>query len=135
MKIVKWLVVVVLLLTNIMTASLLVRWWWTDRLWEQEMYGMAAYAATMQADAHFRHGSLRLYELAPEQRSEFTGRHDGPYELWRWGFYPSLGRPNRFAAERFVEMYNRRMRYMHDHRDEFTAEPATDRANKNGSSE
>lgn len=74
---------------------------------------MAGYAAAMQAYADFANGVLRQYELVPdENRAKFTGRHDGPFEVWTWPYFPSLGRGDIYATQRFVEIYNLKMRYM-----------------------
>jgi hypothetical protein len=76
---------------------------------------MATYAGAMQAYANFRKGILRLYELSADTQGEDTHRKDGPFEVWTWPHYPSLGYPHEFAQHQFVEMYNRKMRYMHAH--------------------
>jgi hypothetical protein len=89
--------------------------------WEMEMYGMATYAGAMQADADFRHGNMRLYELspAPDTKSKDTHRKDGPFEVWTWPYYPTLGHAHQFGEERFVDMYNEKMRYMQAHSEQF----------------
>jgi hypothetical protein len=107
---------VLLILANV---SLLVRSWWVNNQWEQEMYGMATYTGAMQADADFRNGILRLFELVADTKSEDTHRKDGPFEVWTWTWYPDLGHANEFAEERFVEMYDEKMRYMYAHPEKF----------------
>jgi len=74
---VKRLFIILTVLLVLGNVGLLFRSWWTNKLWEQAMYGMATYAGAMQADADFRHGVLRLYELSPDAKSEDAHRKEG----------------------------------------------------------
>lgn len=116
------LLVIVLLLTNVTTAALLARSWWVDWMAQNELYGFATYAGAMQAHADYANGVHRQYELVADTRSGFTGRHDGPFEVWRWTYYPDLGQSHLRANQAFVEMYNTKMRFMLQHPDEFRAD-------------
>jgi hypothetical protein len=86
------------------------------------MFGLATYAGTLQADAHFHNAILRLYELSPDAKSGDTHRKDGPFEVWTWPFYPILGHAHEYGERQFVESYNRRMRIMYAHPEEFARE-------------
>lgn len=78
-------VVVLVLVTNSLTAwVLLERSRWEQMQWEGEVSSMAGYAAALQAHADFRNGVLRQYQLTEDGRAAFTGRHDGPFEVWSW---------------------------------------------------
>jgi hypothetical protein len=126
-----------LILSLLGNAALLMRSWWTNQEWETEAVGMASYAGAMQALADFHDGVLRQYELSEGDETGYTQRNDGPFEIWHWPYHPSLGHGHVFSSQRFVEMYNSKMRYMHEHPDGFnfngngahreTTQPATDR--------
>jgi hypothetical protein len=44
----------------------------------------ASYAGKLQARIWFQEGRYRMLELSSTDRSEFTGRKDGPFEIWTW---------------------------------------------------
>jgi len=88
--------------------------------WRDQVYGSTGALASRQALDDFRHGRLRLYQLAGQSDAvRYTGTNDGPFEVWVADFCPSLGRAHRYAREQFVEFYNRKMRYMHEHPERF----------------
>ena len=115
----RFLLVLFLVLTNITTGILLIRFWWENRLAEDSAFGFAAYAGAMQAHADYRNGVLRQYELIADSHTGFTGQRDGPFEVWGWNFYPSLGRIDRIANEAFVEVYDKKMKFMQQHPEQF----------------
>ena len=122
MKLPHWvtLLIVALLLTNLLTAGVLVFALRQERIqWRTQMYGMAWYAATLQAAGDYDSGNMRLLEAAEGGGIEFTGRSEGPFEVWTWPSYPELqfpglSRPVEYTTERFVASYNRHMRKMHE---------------------
>ena len=88
--------------------------------WRDQLYASEGAVASRQALDDFRAGHLRLYTLGGEsERAKFTGTNDGPFEVWTPHFYPSLGVAHRYATEQFIEFYNRKMKYMHEHPKEF----------------
>jgi hypothetical protein len=92
--------------------------------WRDQVYGLEGLVASGRALDDFRHGHLRLYRLGGEAKSAtYTGTNDGPFEIWIPQFYPSLGRAERYSTEQFIEFYNRKMRYMHSHPDQFRKAP------------
>ena len=71
----------------------------------------------------FHAGKLRLFELAGERdRPQFSGRHEGPFEIWYPQFYPILGEAHKYSTEQFIEFYNSKMRYMHEHPEKFQSD-------------
>jgi len=81
---------VTIVLVILITATLVllhVRTVGTNRLWEGEMYGMATYAAAGQALDDYEAGTLRLYELAENGERKFSGRYEGPFEIWYWPYW------------------------------------------------
>lgn len=116
------LTILVAVLTAALLASLgfLGRALWRNYGWEQEAHGFAGLVATEQAMEDFSQGKLRLLAIAGENDSlSYSGKKDGPFEVWNPQFFPSLGYPHRFVTERYVEFYNRKMRYMHEHPEKF----------------
>jgi hypothetical protein len=91
--------------------------------WRDQLYASEGSVATREALDDFRAGYLRLYSLGGEsERNKYSGTNDGPFELWIPQYYPSLGRAHRFSREQFVAFYNRKMRYMQTHPDQFRGE-------------
>ena len=88
--------------------------------WRDQLYAAEGADASRQALDDFRNGHLRLYTLGGEsEKAKYTGTNDGQFEMWIPQFYPSLGRAHRYRTEQFIEFYNRKMKYMHEHPDEF----------------
>jgi hypothetical protein len=129
-------VIAVLAIALVSSLVLLGRALWRNYWREQEAYGLAGMVATKramekQAMEDFRQGRLRLRVLQGEnERLRYSGSNDGPFEIWVSSFYPSLGYPHRISTEQQVEFYNRKMRYMHEHPERFTA--STNREAQNG---
>ena len=75
----------------------------------------ASHAGKLQARIWFEEEHYRLLELSAEGNLEFTGRSDGPFEIWTWRHYenpPSLSVET--ADEHFVDGLNSRMRRLWD---------------------
>ena len=87
-------------------------WLFICRLCNQaEMETWARYAGSLQAGAWFEKGHRRLLELSPEPSVTFTGKTDGPFEIWTWTQHrssPLLSVQTDDAA--FVEAFNDAMR-------------------------
>ena len=88
--------------------------------WRDQLFASEGAVASRQALDDFRAGHLRLYTLGGEcEKAKFSGTNDGPFEIWIPQYFPSLGTAHRYSTEQFVEFYNRKMKYMHEHPDEF----------------
>ena len=88
--------------------------------WRDQLFKSEGAVATRRALDDFRNGQLRLYTLGGQsEKAKYTGTNDGPFEIWIPHFYPSLGRAHRYSTKQFIEFYNRKMKYMHEHPDEF----------------
>jgi hypothetical protein len=129
----KYVFIVLTVVLAFWIVNLKVRESWTNMQWEQTMYGMATAAGTMEAGDDYRNGVLRVFELAADSTTEDTGSKDGPFEVWTWAYFPSMGHPQVYAAERFVEMYDQRMRYMYAHPEKFKLSGGATRATSGGS--
>ena len=104
-------------------AALLLRAWWTNQRWEMAIYGMSSFAGALQAHADFRNGVRRQYELSTDGKVEYTRRNDGPFEVWKWPYYPDssvLGHGDAFGNDSFVQTYNAKMKAMNEHPERFT---------------
>ena len=119
------LVLGVLIATNLLSVAILLKTQRTEELWRDQMRGMAGYAAALQALSDFENGKLRIFELARIDLAEggqlfaFTGRRDGPFEIWTRGYLQFLSPPDRYANEQFIKTYNSKMRYMHSNPERF----------------
>jgi hypothetical protein len=93
-------------------------WFYTYRISTQiSMETWASYVGKLQARVWFQEGHYRLLELSPDDKSHFTGRTDGPFEIWTWTHYtntPSLTVQS--ADKEFVGAFNSRMRQLWDGR-------------------
>ncbi len=91
--------------------------------WRDQLYASEGAVASRRALDDFRDGHLLLYTLGGEnEKAKYTGTNDGAFEIWVPHFYPSLGRAHRYSTEQFIEFYNRKMRYMQTHPDNFQQE-------------
>jgi hypothetical protein len=60
-------------------------WFFTYRLCTRmSMETWARYAGALQASVWSQQGRHRLLELSPEEPLKFTGRTEGPFEIWTW---------------------------------------------------
>lgn len=88
--------------------------------WKQEVWALSGYGATMQALADFKKGNLRLLKIEGENdKLKFSGQREGPFEIWLVQYLPILGKVHKYSQERYVDSYNRKMRYMYEHPDKF----------------
>ncbi len=89
-------------------------WFYAYRLTTQSsMETWASYAGKLQARVWFQEGRYRLLELSSDDKPQFTGRTNGPFEVWTWTHYtnaPSL--TGQTADRQFVEAFNSRMKQL-----------------------
>ena len=80
-------------------------WFYTYRVSaENRIHALASLAGQEQAKAFFNEGHYRLYEISSrEERLEFTGRMDGPYEIWGWA-------PEEESDRVFMDAFNLQMK-------------------------
>jgi len=99
-------------------------WFFVYRMATQmSMETWASCAGGLQAKVWFQEGHYRLLEMSPSDKLEFTGRTNGPFEIWTWTHYtntPSL--TVQTADQKFVDAFNRRMRQLWETRQK-EAEP------------
>lgn len=90
--------------------------------WRDEVFVQTSTRATLEAMSKFRSGELRLYSIDPTDGDRhYTGTSEGPFEIWRPDFDPEIDNApaRRFGLETYVESYNRKMRYMLAHPEDF----------------
>lgn len=79
--------------------------------WQSETYPLAVMFARRTASADFSRGILRVYEMKSfSTNSVFTGRRDGPFEVWNLYCYQELGPPHHYVQQQFATSYNDEMR-------------------------
>jgi len=73
----------------------------------------ARYAGGLQARVWFQEGRYRLLELSSANESRFTGKTDGPFEIWTWTHYTNTP-PLTVTTDNheFVAAFNSRMRQL-----------------------
>lgn len=110
-----WVLVACLALSLAFGVSL---WFYVYRIsTEMSMETWARYAGKLQARVWFQEGHYRLLELSSDERSQFTGKTNGPFEIWTWTHYtnaPSL--TVQTVDKEFVDALNLRMRQLWDER-------------------
>ncbi len=77
---------------------------WRTFQWRDQVRGLAGYQGEVRAKQDFEAGKLQLLVVG----TPVTGSN-GPYRLSGFGYHPGEGYPGRYAAEQYVEYYNKRM--------------------------
>lgn len=89
--------------------------------WRRSVDLIADEAGTSWAMSTFRRGQLAIWEINPTNDfPRFSGRRDGPFEIWLDEYQVEMPAPWHYAERRKVEAYNRQMRYMYEHPERFT---------------
>ncbi len=112
-------------LALLVSLSFLMREYWLNYLWQQQTFGLASYMGAERALHDFRQGKLRIFKIAgASDNDKFSGRSEGPFQIWIPAYFPSLGYPELYATKQMVRVYNAKMRFMHQHPQQFiTAAP------------
>jgi hypothetical protein len=75
----------------------------------------ANYAGQLQAKAWFDEGHYRLLMVSPDNKTQFTGRKNGPFEIWTWTHYTHFSWVVANDTDReFVTAFNQRMKQLTD---------------------
>jgi hypothetical protein len=121
-----------LLTIGVLGWTLLQNYWW-----RQSVDLVADEAGTSWAMRSFRRGHLALWEISPTNDfPRFSGRREGPYEIWLDEYHPNMPAPWQYTERRKIQAHNRQMRYMYEHPERFTpgkdekAEPKSSNAEK-----
>lgn len=119
----KKLKVAVILLAATLLVSLGALAWtlWQNYWWRRSVDLIADEAGASRAMSSFRRGHLALWEINPTNDSpRFSGRRDGPFEIWLDEYHAAMPAPWHYAERRKIEAHNRQMRYMSEHPERFT---------------
>ena len=94
-------------------------WFFVYRLATQmSMETWASYAGGLQARVWFQDGRYRLFELSASEKLKFTGRTNGPFEIWTWTHYTNNSSLTvQTADQKFVDAFNTRMRQLWESRE------------------
>jgi hypothetical protein len=110
-----------LLIALVACAGFLVYHLRQNKLWKEEVSGLAAYQGVVRAKEDFQSGKLQLFVVVDERRGEtFSGSNDGPFRVMPFSSHP-FDYPSRLGAAKLVESYNRKMRSLHDHPERYIA--------------
>lgn len=108
-------IIAILVISNILTASFALKIYWDKLLFQTQVFGLATYAGALQAANDFQNNKFRLYELKEDGNLEFTGKKEGPFELWYWPYHPITfdGGKEMEVQSNFTTRYNRSMRRLY----------------------
>jgi len=104
-------------------ASVVVLVWalWQNYWWRRSVDLVADEAGASWAMSSFRRGRLAIWEInSTNDFPRFSGRRDGPFEVWLDEYHPYMPAPWQYAERRKIEAHNRQMRYMYEHPERFT---------------
>ena len=94
---------------------------WQNYWWRRSIDLLADEAGASWAMSSFRRGQLAIWEINPTNDfPRFSGRRDGPFEIWLDEYHTNMPAPWQYAERRKVEAHNRQMRYMYEHPERFT---------------
>ena len=86
------------------------------------MDDVASQAGVASASLDFRKGNMVLWVFeGTDINVHYSGRHDGPFEVWVDAYHPDNPWPVEYARRKVAEVHNERLRYMYDHPDKFIA--------------
>ncbi len=104
----------------VVSLGFVVREYRLNCLWQQQTFGLAGYMGAERALHDFRQGKLRIFKIAgASDNDKFSGKSDGPFQIWISAYFPSLGYPELYATNQMVRVYNAKMRFMHKHPQQF----------------
>jgi len=110
----KNIVLTILLMSNLVFLWILLRATSESRKYKEEMVNMTQYAAALEVLDDIDSGVLRLYELRQNGKREYANRNEGPFEIWVMPYYPIIGKAHIEEQKAFVEIYNSKMKTMHE---------------------
>jgi hypothetical protein len=111
-----WILSVVLVFTLVWAGYLLVQ----NSIWKLEATRYAESSGQLEAQAAFRKGFLWLYKIDGQcDEDRFSGKKEGPFEIWIKFYQPALGPAHRDTTERWVESFNEQMRRMQKEPEKF----------------
>ena len=81
--------------------------WLTDRV-----KGQSVLRGMCEAESDSKSGIYRLYEKEsdPKKIDKYSGRNEGPFEIWGTYYRPKVGLDEDLAVEGFIYGYNTMMR-------------------------
>lgn len=86
---------------------------WQCFWWRRAAEAMAEESGHGEAVRSFRAGMLNLWEINPTNDfPRFSGRRDGPFDVWWVEYHPEIPGPILLAQQRKFEAYNLQMRRM-----------------------
>jgi hypothetical protein len=89
--------------------------------WRRSVDFVADEAGASLAMKTFHRGQLAIWEINPTNDfPRFSGRRDGPFEVWFDEYHAYMPAPWQYAQRRKLEAHNRQMHYMYEHPERFT---------------
>jgi hypothetical protein len=109
----------------LVSLGVLVWAFWQIHWWRWTADFLADEAGSSWAARSFRKGQFTIWELDPTNDAvRFSGRKDGPFEIWLSDYHAEMPSPWQHAERRKLNAYNKQMRYMYDHPQRFKPDVA-----------
>jgi hypothetical protein len=116
LKIAVWSLALLLFASLSWSGYLLFQNYW----WKRSLDKVADQAGMAQAMSTFRSGRLVLWEIdTTNDATGFSGRRDGPFEIWFDEYHSELPSPWNYAQRRMNQAHNATMRRMYEHPPKF----------------
>ena len=112
--------VTVLCIALVVTLGVLIWAFWQLHIWREAVDTVADEAGSEWATISIRGDHFMIYELSvgvaeTNGMPEFSGRRDGPFEVWLAPDYTDLAAPFRYAQRKEIEAFNSHMRFLYKH--------------------
>lgn len=114
-------IIVILIISLFTSLSCLKHANWLNSWWAGEVHDLAITVGQTRALNDFQQGKVRLFVISDERaRDEYSGTNDGPFQIWFSHYWTEIP-PQGYSVERQIDAYNREMRDVYEHSNEFLA--------------
>jgi hypothetical protein len=104
----------------LISLGLFARALWVNHCWKEAMDDIASQAGVASASLDFRKGNMVLWAFeGTDINVHYSGRHDGPFEVWVDAYYPDNPWPMEYARRKVAAVHNEYLRHMYEHPDKF----------------
>jgi len=113
--------VAVLGIALLVTVGLLAWTFWQLHVWRQTVDNLSEEDGYWWAVASSHAPTLRVYQMdvrVAETKGMpiFSGRRDGPFEVWLYPDYTELSGPSRYANRKTIDMFDIETRYIYSNK-------------------
>ncbi len=88
---------------------------WKNRQWKALVHAYAVSDGKTRAKQDFLDGKLQLYAIyEPDGSAKPPATNEGPFQILSVSYNPNVFK-DRYTSEAFIQGYNQRMRFLHEH--------------------